>query len=152
MGDHLHAFAYKVGRSLEGVPQGVPQGANQTAVQKAARLFQSCVAVVTKEDSQLGEIRPLLEQIGVNWPNPRKNPDVLGTMLQLDSQLSLQVLLKIQASSTYNAGSTYDKHSTTVARITENNATHQFMFCRIPVARTTSLRARCKIRQLRTLA
>lgn len=93
------SFSNDVAKFLAAEDAGVAaNNGPQSAVQKAARLYVSCEEIHTKGRDELGSFRSFFADIGVNWPNPAKTPDVLRTLLRLLALLELPVLVTIEAS------------------------------------------------------
>ncbi|XP_077525009.1 uncharacterized protein LOC144136510 [Amblyomma americanum] len=67
----------------------------QSAVRKAALLYRSCERVAQGKN-ELDRFRPMLEDIGVHWPKPNPNPDVLRTLLRLIDQMNLHILVSVK--------------------------------------------------------
>ncbi|KAH6929886.1 hypothetical protein HPB50_006607 [Hyalomma asiaticum] len=94
--DLRRRFAAEAVAALKSAAQATIAGVTQSAVQKAALLYQSCEKVYTEGQSELGRIRPMLKDVGVQWPNPNPNPDVLRTLLRLISKMALPVLFSAE--------------------------------------------------------
>ncbi|XP_064476084.1 endothelin-converting enzyme 1-like [Ornithodoros turicata] len=75
----------------------VPHLSKQTAVDKAVLFFRSCEDVLNYEDDgQLPLVKLVLHDVGITWPSPSRNPDVLFTMLRLSSYWLWDTFITIQ--------------------------------------------------------
>ncbi|KAL3203957.1 hypothetical protein MRX96_041623 [Rhipicephalus microplus] len=56
--------------------------------------FSSCIAVTIGYSDDVGTVRAYLEEAGVTWPRMPSNPDVMDTLLYLDSKLNWPSILQ----------------------------------------------------------
>ncbi|KAH7961092.1 hypothetical protein HPB52_001897 [Rhipicephalus sanguineus] len=60
----------------------------QSVRERVGAFFRSCNAVTRGHSDDVGTVRAYLEEAGVTWPLVPSNPDVMDTLLYLDSKLN----------------------------------------------------------------